>query len=83
MFAGNKARMAVLLCLFTGAAAVRADEVAELRQQLQDQYKAITQMQAKLVELEQNQAAQGEKMATMKKEMTIPETLKWVEKIKF
>lgn len=83
MFAGNKARMAVVLCLFTGAAAVRADEVAELRQQLQDQYKAITQMQAKLVELEQNQAAQGEKMATMKKEMTIPETLKWVEKIKF
>jgi hypothetical protein len=61
-----------------------ADDTTELRQQLQDQYKAITEMQAKLIKLEQAQTAQNEKIAAIKPgEMTIPETLKWVEKLKF
>lgn len=64
-------------------AALAADELDALRQQLQDQYKAITEMQAKLVQLEQAEASQDEKIAAIKPgEMKIPETLKWAEKIK-
>jgi hypothetical protein len=77
--------MVVIACLTAMAgSAWAADDTTELRQQLQEQYKAITEMQAKLIKLEQAQTAQNEKIAAIKPgEMTIPETLKWVEKLKF
>ncbi len=68
---------AVCLGVLTNSA-LAADELDALRQQLQDQYRAITEMQAKLVQLEQAQATQDKKLASM----PLPETLKWVEKIK-
>lgn len=83
MVTSRTLRIGLWIGLILAVGWARADETTELRQQLQDQYKAITEMQAKLVQLEQGQAAQEQKMATMKPgEMTIPETLKWVEKIK-
>lgn len=83
MNTGKMLRISTGIALFLAVGAVRADEVAELRQQLQDQYKAIVEMQAKLTQLEQNQTVQEQKITTMQSaEMKIPETLKWVEKIK-
>lgn len=86
MFENKLILTAVAVCLnvLASTAFAQEDELAALRQQLQDQYKAITEMQAKLVQLEQTQAAQEQKMAAIKPgEMKIPETLKWAEKIKF
>ncbi len=83
MITGKVLRTVVCAGFALVIGSARADEAAELRQQLQEQYKAITEMQAKLNKLEENQAAQEQKIATMKPaEMKIPETLKWVEKIK-
>ncbi|MBM4102959.1 MAG: DUF3373 family protein [Planctomycetes bacterium] len=84
MITNKVLRMVVIACLTAMAGSAWADDTTELRQQLQEQYKAITEMQAKLIKLEQAQTAQNEKIAAIKPgEMTIPETLKWVEKLKF
>lgn len=83
MITNRTLRTVVWIGLILAPGSARADEAAELRQQLQDQSKAITEMQAKLDTLEQGQAAQEQKIAAIKPgEMKIPDTLKWVEKIK-
>ncbi len=62
----------------------RADEISELRQQLQEQYNALREVQQKLIEIESAQKQQGQ--AVKKFESTggavIPETLKWAENIR-
>ena len=79
-------------CILTGvilngmASSVRADEIAELRRQMEQQYEQMRQMQNKLIELEAAQKQQ--KAAVQKREgtsgpKTLPETLAWLEKIKF
>jgi hypothetical protein len=61
-----------------------ADEVQDLREQLQNQYKAMQEIQNRLIALEARQKQQDEQIRTFQnKEFQIPETLKWVEKIKF
>jgi uncharacterized coiled-coil protein SlyX len=89
---GKKSRclgVAVLLPLFF-ATALRADEIAELKQQLAEQQKILEQMQRRLAELEAKQSKQQEVMdekiaeAVEQKEVeAVPESLKWAEKIKF
>lgn len=62
---------------------VRADEVSELRKQVENQYNELLKVQTKLLEIEAAQAKQG---ASVKKLETtgpaLPEALKWVEKVK-
>ncbi|MEN8128391.1 MAG: putative porin [Planctomycetota bacterium] len=63
-----------------------ADEVAELRKQLEQQYEQMRQMQNKLNELEAAQKQQQVAVQEMEKSndtITLPETLAWLEKIKF
>jgi len=64
---------------------VQADEVQDLREQLQNQYKAMQEIQNRLIALEARQKQQDEQIKTFqnKENFQIPETLKWVEKIKF
>jgi hypothetical protein len=67
----------VIICLSLAAGSAWADEITEMRQQM-------VEMQAKLIKLEQAQTTQDQKIAAIKPgEFTIPETLKWVEKLKF
>jgi len=80
---GKRLWTVAVMCVTVTAGSVWADEIAELKKQM-------AEMQAKLLQLEQQQAAQqqqvvaqDQKIAAFKPaEMTIPETLKWVEKIK-
>lgn len=84
-------RTLVAVCLIGATGSAWADDISDLRQQM-------AEMQAKLNQLEQAQAAQNQKIeqtqatqavqeqkiaAIKPGEFTIPETLKWVEKIKF
>jgi len=65
---------------------VYGDEIEELRQQMQNQYKAMQEIQNKLVELEKKQTLQDEQIkaaAASKETFKVPDTLKWAEKIKF
>jgi len=64
---------------------VQADEVQDLREQLQNQYKAMQEIQNRLIALEARQKQQDEQIkAFQNKEcFQIPDTLKWAEKIKF
>ncbi len=77
MTASKTLRMAAAIFLTTAVGSAWADEIADLRQQM-------AEMQAKLIKLEQNQTTQEQKIAAIKPgEMTLPESLKWVEKVKF
>lgn len=62
-----------------------ADEIQDLRMQMENQYKAMQEMQSKLIELENKQKVQDEQIKSVqssKEVMQVPETLKWAEKIK-
>lgn len=63
-----------------------ADELQDLRTQMQNQYKAMQEIQNKLIELESKQKLQDEQIKTMgtqsKEAFQIPDSLKWAEKIK-
>ncbi len=91
MFTSKVLRTVVIVCLTAAAGSAWADEISDLRQQMVEmQAKLIKLEQAQMVQnqkLEQTQAAQtaqDQKIAAIKPgEMTIPETLKWVEKLKF
>lgn len=73
----------LVFCCLT-APGVRADEVDDLKRQLEQQYEQMRQIQNKLIELEAAQKQQGVAVAKLEETgtMTLPETLKWVEKIK-
>jgi hypothetical protein len=76
-----------ILAIFFGGAA-RADDVNELKSQLAEQQKVLVEMQQRLEQLEANQKVQEQKVdekitkAVESKQATVPESLKWAEKIK-
>lgn len=76
----------IVIGLMTGmVGSAGADEISELRRQMENQYNELIKLQNKLIEIE---AAQQEQGVTVKKlesngGMAIPDTLKWIENIKF
>jgi hypothetical protein len=59
-----------------------ADDVTELRKQMEQQYEQMRQMQNKLIELEAAQKQQGVAVKKLEEtEFALPENLAWVEKI--
>lgn len=60
------------------SAVVRADEISELRKEVENQYNALLKMQSKLLEIE---AAQQEQAKSVKKMESSVGSLKWAEKI--
>ncbi len=83
MIASKMLRTVAVMCITAVAGTAGAEEIAELKKQM-------VEIQAKLIQLEQQQTdqqqqmvAQEQKLATFQPgELKIPETLKWVEKIK-
>jgi hypothetical protein len=64
----------------------KADDIAELRKMMEQQYEQMRQMQSKLIELEAAQKQQGTAVQKLEESgvtMTMPETLAWLEKVKF
>ncbi|MHC5089717.1 MAG: putative porin [Planctomycetota bacterium] len=64
----------------------RADDIAELRKMMEQQYEQMRQMQDKLIELEAAQKQQGTAMKEIKSSggtFELPENLAWLEDIKF
>ncbi|MHC4988395.1 MAG: putative porin [Planctomycetota bacterium] len=64
----------------------RADDIAELRILMEQQYEQMRQMHNKLIELEaaqKQQAVAVQKLEESEGTMTLPETLAWLEDIKF
>ena len=61
----------------------KADDIAELRKLMEQQYEQMRQMQGKLIELEAAQKQQGTAVQKLEDSggFTIPETLAWVEKV--
>ena len=82
----QRTRMWVFAAVFAAGltATGRADEVSELRKQVENQYNELLKVQTKLVELEAAQKTQGESVKQLESSggYTLPDTLKWVEKIK-
>ena len=66
------------------ADSAQADDVAELRKLMEQQYEQMRQVQLRLIELEKAQAQQGTQLKTIEESgvMSIPETLAWAAKIK-
>jgi hypothetical protein len=90
MIAGKMLRIAVAACLIAAAGSARADEISDLKQQLAQMQARLDQLEKtqmtqnqKLERTQATQAVQEQKIAAIKPgEMTVPETLKWVENIK-
>jgi hypothetical protein len=64
----------------------KADDIAELRKMMEQQYEQMRQMQTKLIELEAAQKQQGTAVQQLQDSgitMTMPQTLAWLEKVKF
>lgn len=63
----------------------RADEVSELRQQLQEQYNSLREIQQKLIEIETAQKQQGESVKKLESAgpAAVPDALKWMENLRF
>jgi len=76
---------AVFIGFMAGIAApAGADEISELRKQVENQYNELIKVQNKLLEIEAAQREQGAAVEKLESNggMTIPETLAWIEKIK-
>lgn len=76
----------IVLGLMTGmTGSVRADEISELRQQMENQYAELIRLQNKLIAIEAAQKEQGAVVQRLEtsKEFAIPETLSWIENIAF
>ena len=64
------------------AGVVRADDITDLRKQMEQQYEQMRQMQSKLIELEAAQKQQGTAVQKLEESGAIlPESLAWIEKI--
>ncbi len=78
---------AAMVLAMVSAGTARGDEIDELKQQLQDQYNQLMQVQNKLMELEADQQRQAEQIqalpAAPAREYELPETLAWLEKVRF
>lgn len=79
----------ILLFLSLAAGGTRGDEISDLKQQLAEQSKKLQEMQQKLENLESQQNQQDKaiqdkvtKAIDSKKMDTVPDSLKWAEKIK-
>lgn len=61
----------------------KADDITELRKQMEQQYEQMRQMQNKLIELETAQKQQGAAVKKIEESgtVTLPDTLKWIEKV--
>ena len=83
----NKIRMWVVAAVFAAGltVTVRADEISDLRKQMEQQYEQMRQMQNKLIELESSQKKQSDAVQKLEESgtMTLPENLAWLEDIKF
>ncbi|MHC5163380.1 MAG: putative porin [Planctomycetota bacterium] len=77
----------VLSAFLAGPASVaQADDIAELRKLMEQQYEQMRQMQEKLIELEAAQKQQGTAMKEIKSSggtFELPENLAWLEDIQF
>lgn len=78
----------VVVMLMTGMVALaRADELSDLRQMVENQYNELIKVQNRLIALEAVQKEQGVAVQRLesdnKRGFAIPETLSWVENIKF
>jgi hypothetical protein len=75
-----------ILCLAAGGA--RGDEIGDLKQQLAEQSKKLQELQQKIEKLESQSKEQDKKIdeqatkAVEKKEIKLPDSLEWAEKIK-
>jgi len=69
--------------ILAGSAGVaKADDIAELRKQMEQQYEQMRQMQNKLIELEAAQKQQGTAMQKLEESgPVLPESLAWIEKV--
>lgn len=78
----------ILLLVFAvlPAAGVRADEIGDLRKELENQYNQLMQMQNKLMQLEASQRQQAAQIGSLPQgpagEYKLPDTLAWLEQIK-
>lgn len=76
----------VVVSLMTGTVgSVRADEISDLRKQMESQYNELLKLQNKLIEIEAAQKEQGVAVQRLEtqKGFAIPETLSWLENVKF
>ena len=62
---------------------VCGDEVSELRKEVEQQYNALLKVQSQLLEIEAAQKKQADSVKKLESNdtMTLPETLKWIEKV--
>ena len=70
--------------ILAGSAGVaKADDVTELRKQMEQQYEQMRQMQNKLIELEASQKKQSDAVQKLEESgtMMLPESLAWIEKV--
>ena len=81
----KKMRMVCLTAMFAAGLVGRAhaDEVSDLRKEVEQQYNALLKVQNQLLEIEAAQKKQGETVKKLESTggFTIPETLKWAEKV--
>lgn len=69
--------------ILTGSAGiVKADDITELRKQMEQQYEQMRQMQNKLIELEAAQKQQGATVQKLEESgVKLPDKLAWIEKV--
>lgn len=75
----------IVVCMMTGMVGLaRADELSELRQQVENQYNELIKVQNRLLAIEASQKEQGAAVRKLENSggFAIPETLKWVENVK-
>lgn len=64
------------------AGSAQADEIAELRKLMEQQYEQMRQMQNRLIALEKSQVEQGQSIQKIEeKGFEIPESMSWVENV--
>ena len=80
----KKLWMLVVMASFVAglAGSAKADDIAELRKLMEQQYEQMRQMQNRLIALEQAQTQQGQAIQKIEKTgMSIPDSLAWIEKV--
>jgi predicted Holliday junction resolvase-like endonuclease len=80
----------VLLFPLLGVSSTKGDEISELKQQLAEQQQLLLKMQQKIEQMEAQQKEQSQQIEQKVSEAlekkgtgTLPESIKWVENIKF
>ncbi len=86
----KKSVLAICMFILAFGGVVKADELADLKQQMAEQEKLLKQMQQRLDQLENQQAQQSKQMeeqiakAVEEKQIdALPDSMKWVENIKW